>query len=46
MSNVGNWTSAAVVAALILLARIIAFAVVVVAEMLGDLVARAGAPAI
>ena len=46
MSNVGNWTSAAVVAALILLAPIIAFAVVVMAEMLGDLVARAGAPAI
>jgi hypothetical protein len=42
MSNVGNWTSAAVVAALILLAPIIAFAVVVAAEMLGDLMARAG----
>ena len=46
MSNVGNWTSAAVVAALILLAPTIAFAVVVAVEMLGDLVARAGAPAI
>jgi hypothetical protein len=46
MSNVGNWTSAAVVGALILLAPIIAFAVVVMGEMLGDLAARAGAPAI
>jgi hypothetical protein len=46
MSTARNWTSAAVVAALILLAPIIAFAVVVMAEMLGDLVARAGAPAI
>jgi hypothetical protein len=42
MSNVGNWTSAAVVAALILLAPVIAFAVVVMTEMLGDLMARAG----
>ena len=42
MTNIRNWTSAAVVAALILLAPVIAFAVVVVAEMLGDLMARAG----
>ena len=46
MSNVRNWASAAVVAGLILLAPIIAFVVVVMAEILGDLVARAGAPAI
>ena len=42
MNNVQNWASAAVVGALILLAPIIAFAVVVMAEMLGDLMARAG----
>jgi hypothetical protein len=46
MSNVRNWASAAVVAGLILLAPIIALAVVVMAEMLGDLAARAGATAI
>jgi hypothetical protein len=46
MSNVGNSTSAAIVAALILLAPIIAFALVVMAEMLGDLAARAGATVI
>jgi hypothetical protein len=46
MNNVRNWASAAVVAGLILLAPIIAFVVVVTGEMLGDLVARAGAPAI
>ena len=42
MNNVRNWASAAVVGALFLLAPIIAFVVVVMAEMLGDLVARAG----
>ena len=46
MSNVRNWTSAAVVAGLVLLAPIIAFVAVVMAEMLGDLAARAGATAI
>ena len=42
MSNIRNWASTAVVAALILLAPIIAFVVVVTLEMLGDLMARAG----
>jgi hypothetical protein len=46
MSNFRDWASAAVVGGLILLAPIIAFVVVVIAEMLGDLAARAGAPAI
>jgi hypothetical protein len=46
MSNFRDWASAAVIAALILLAPIIAFAVVVAAEMLGDLAARAGPNAI
>lgn len=46
MSTARNWASAAVFGALVLLAPIIAFAVVVTAEMLGDLMARAGAPAI
>jgi hypothetical protein len=46
MSNVRNWASAAVVAGLVLLAPIIAFVVVVTAEILGGLVARAGATAI
>jgi hypothetical protein len=46
MSNVRNWASAAVVAGLILLAPIIAFALVVTVEMLADLMARAGANAI
>jgi hypothetical protein len=46
MNNVRNWASAAVVAGLILLAPIIAFVVVVMAEMLGDLMARAGPTAI
>ncbi|HEX3410765.1 MAG TPA: hypothetical protein VHT00_03520 [Stellaceae bacterium] len=46
MNHIRNWASTAVVAGLILLAPIIAFVVVVMAEMLGDLVARAGAPAI
>jgi hypothetical protein len=42
MDNVRNWGSAAAVGGLILLAPIIAFAVVVAAEMLGDLMLRAG----
>jgi hypothetical protein len=46
MSNVRNWASAAVVGGLILLAPIIAFVAVVTVEMLGDLMARAGATAI
>jgi uncharacterized protein YhdP len=46
MSNVRNWASVTVVAGLILLAPIIAFVVVVTAEILGDLIARAGATAI
>ena len=46
MSNIRNWASAAVVGALILLAPIIAFAMVVTVEMLGDLMARAGPTAI
>jgi hypothetical protein len=46
VSNVRNWASAAVVAGLILLAPIIAFVVVVTAEMLGDVMARAGSTAI
>jgi hypothetical protein len=46
MNDVRNWASAGVVGALILLAPIIAFTVVVAAEMLGDLMARLGAPAI
>jgi hypothetical protein len=46
MNNVRNWASAAVVAGLILLAPIIAFFVVVTAEMLGDVTSRAGPTAI
>src|SRR5271156_5838036 len=46
MSNVRNWASTAVVAVLCLLAPIIAFFVVVSAEMLGDLVRQVGATAI
>jgi hypothetical protein len=46
MTNVRNWASGMLLAVLILLAPIIAFAVVVMAEMLGDLAARAGATAI
>ena len=46
MSNVRNWASTAVVAGLILLAPIIAFVLVITAEMLGDVMARAGATAI
>jgi hypothetical protein len=46
MSNLRNWASAAIVAGLSLLAPIIGFAVVVTVEMLGDLMAQAGATAI
>ena len=46
MDNVRNWASAVLVAGLVLLAPIVAFVVVITVEMLGDLVARAGAPAI
>ena len=42
MSNVRNWASTFIVAALILLAPIIAFVVVITAEMLTDLVAKMG----
>ena len=44
MSNVRNWTSSFIVAALILLAPVIAFVVVVAAEVLTDLVAKVAAP--
>jgi hypothetical protein len=46
MSNVRNWASGLGMAALILLAPIIGFAVVVAAEMLIDLLAKAGATAV
>ena len=46
MGNVRNWASSFVVAALFLLAPIIAFAVVVTAEMLTDLMAKMGASAV
>jgi hypothetical protein len=46
MRNVRNWASSFILAALILLAPIIAFAVVVTAEMLTDLVAKMGASAV
>ena len=46
MSNVRNWASGMVLGVLILLAPVIAFGVVVTVEMLGDLMARAGATAI
>ena len=46
MSIARNWASAAVFGGLILLAPIMAFVVVVTMEMLGDLMARAGATAI
>jgi hypothetical protein len=46
MSNFRNWASTFILAALILLAPIIAFVVVVTAEMLTDLLARLGAPAV
>ena len=46
MSNLRNWASGALVAALILLGPIIAFVVVVAAEMLTDLVTKVGATVI
>jgi hypothetical protein len=46
MSDVRNWASGFIVAALILFAPIIAFVVVVAAEMLTDLLARLGAPVV
>jgi hypothetical protein len=46
MSNVRNWASGLLLGALILLAPIIGFAVVVAAEMLTDLLARLGAPTV
>jgi hypothetical protein len=46
MSNVRNWASIAVVAVLCVLAPIIALFAIVSAEMLGDLMARAGPTAI
>ena len=42
MSNVRNWASGLLLTALILLAPIIGFAVVVAAEMLTDLMAKLG----
>jgi hypothetical protein len=44
MSNVRNWASGLATAALILLAPIIGFAVIVTAEMLTDLLARLSPP--
>ena len=46
MSNVPSWASAVVCGGLILLAPILGLIVVASVEMLGDLVAHAGAPAI
>jgi hypothetical protein len=46
MSNLRNWASGVLVAALILLGPILAFVVVIAAEMLADLVTRAGATVI
>ncbi len=46
MSNVRNWASGLLLAALILLAPIIGFAAVVTAEMLTDLLAKLGAPVV
>jgi len=46
MRNFRNWASGLGMAALILLAPIIGFAVVVAAEMLTDLVAKIGGPAV
>jgi hypothetical protein len=46
MSNVPNWASAMVMAGLILLAPIMGLVVVAAVEMVGDLAAQAGAPAI
>ena len=46
MSNVRNWASTFITAALILLAPVIGFAIVVAAEMMTDLVAKMGATAV
>jgi hypothetical protein len=46
MRNVRNWASSFILAALILFAPIIAFAVVITAEMLTDLMAKMGATAV
>ena len=46
MSDVRNWASGFIVAALVLLAPIIAFVVVVAAEMLTDALARLGPPVV
>ena len=44
MSNIRNWASGLVLTVVILLAPIIGFAVVVVAEMVTDALARLGSP--
>jgi hypothetical protein len=46
MSNVRNWASGLATAALILLAPIIGFAVIVTAEMLTDLLAKLSPPVV
>ena len=46
MSNVRNWASCLLLAALILLAPVIGFAVIVAAEMLTDLLAKLGRPVV
>jgi hypothetical protein len=46
VSSVWKWAAGSAVGVLILLAPVIAFVVVVTAEMLGDLMVGAGAPAI
>ena len=46
MSSVRNWASGFIMTALIILAPIVAFIVVITAEMLTDLVTRAGATAV
>ena len=46
MSSVRNWTAGLAVAALILLSPILAFLVVIAAEMLIDLVMEVGVPVV
>jgi hypothetical protein len=46
MSNVRNWALGLLLAALILSAPVIAFVMVVTAEMVTDLVTKIGAPAV
>jgi len=46
MSSVRNWASGFIMAALILLSPIVAFIVVLTAEMVTDLVTRVGATAV